>query len=63
MEKEGQKAIVIGRGGRTLKAIASRARRDMEELFGSKVFLEVWVKVRRGWTDSEAVLRRVGEEQ
>jgi GTP-binding protein Era len=63
VEKEGQKAIVIGRGGRSLKAIASRARRDMEELFGSKVFLEVWVKVRRGWTENEAVLRRVGEEQ
>jgi GTP-binding protein Era len=54
VEKEGQKPIVIGRGGKTLKAIASRARRDMEALFGGKVFLEVWVKVRKGWADSEA---------
>jgi GTP-binding protein Era len=63
VEKEGQKAIVIGRGGRTLKTIASHARREMEELFGSKVFLEVWVKVRRRWAENEASLRRVGEGQ
>jgi GTP-binding protein Era len=60
VEKEGQKPIVIGKGGKTLKAIASRARRDMEALFGGKVFLEVWVKVRKGWADSEA--RRLGAE-
>lgn len=62
VDKEGQKAIVIGKEGRTLKAIASRARADMEQLFGGKVFLEVWVKVRRGWAESAAALRRVGEE-
>ena len=54
VEKDGQKPIVIGKGGKTLKAIASRARRDMEALFGGKVFLEVWVKVRKGWADGEA---------
>ena len=58
VDKDGQKPIVIGKGGKTLKAIASRARRDMETLFGGKVFLEVWVKVRKGWADSEA--RRLG---
>jgi GTP-binding protein Era len=58
VEKEGQKPIVIGKGGQTLKSIASRARRDMEALFGGKVFLEVWVKVRKGWADSEA--KRLG---
>jgi GTPase len=58
VDKDGQKPIVIGKGGKTLKAIASRARRDMEALFGGKVFLEVWVKVRKGWADSEA--RRLG---
>src|SRR5262245_30153312 len=62
VDKEGQKPIVIGKGGKTLKSIASRARRDMETLFGGKVFLEVWVKVRKGWADSEAVLRRLSEE-
>jgi GTP-binding protein Era len=63
VDKEGQKPIVIGKGGTTLKSIASRARRDMEALFGGKVFLEVWVKVRKGWAHSEAVLRRLGEEE
>jgi len=62
VDKEGQKPIIIGKGGKTLKSIASRARREMEGLFGGKVFLEVWVKVRKGWADSEAVLRRLGEE-
>jgi GTPase len=63
VDKEGQKAIVIGKGGKTLKSIASRARRDMETLFGGKVFLEVWVKVRKGWAESAAVLKRLGEEE
>jgi GTP-binding protein Era len=58
--KEGHKPIVIGKQGSRLKTIASRARRDMEQLFGGKVFLEVWVKVRRGWADNEANLRRMG---
>ena len=60
VDKEGQKAIVIGKGGKQLKTIASQARRDMERLFGGKVFLEVWVKVKRGWTESAAVLKRMG---
>ena len=60
VDKEGQKAIVIGKGGKQLKTIASQARRDMERLFGGKVFLEVWVKVKRGWAESAAVLKRMG---
>jgi len=60
VEKEGQKAIVIGAQGKKLKAIASGARRHLEQLFGSKVFLEVRVKVRRGWSDNAAALRRMG---
>jgi GTP-binding protein Era len=60
VEKDNHKAIVIGRDGAKLKAIATAARRDMEKLFGGKVFLELWVKVRRGWTEDEAVLRRLG---
>ncbi|MCZ7564308.1 MAG: GTPase Era [Burkholderiales bacterium] len=62
VEKPGQKAIVIGEGGEKLKAIASAARRDMEALFGGKVFLEVWVRVRKGWRGSAAELRRLGYE-
>ena len=60
VEKDAHKAMVIGAGGEKLKAIASGARRDMEKLFGGKVYLEVWVKVRRGWTDDEAALGRLG---
>ena len=60
VDKDGQKGIVIGARGAMLKSIATRARRDMERLFGGKVFLEVWVKVRRGWADNEGALRRMG---
>ena len=58
--KEGHKAIIIGSGGSKLKEIATAARLDMERLFGGKVYLQVWVKVRSGWTDDEAALRRMG---
>jgi GTP-binding protein Era len=60
VDKDSQKAIVIGKQGAKLKAIATRARQDMERLFGGKVFLEVWVKVRRGWADSASALKRMG---
>jgi GTPase len=60
VEKEGHKAIVIGAGGSKLKTIASEARQDMERMFGSKVYLETWVRVRSGWTDDERALRRMG---
>jgi GTPase len=58
--KEGHKAIVIGKDGEKLKAVATAARLDMEKLFGGKVYLEVWVKVRRGWTEDESQVRRFG---
>jgi GTP-binding protein Era len=60
VDKDSQKAIVIGKQGAKLKEIATRARQDMERLFGGKVFLEVWVKVRRGWANSESALKRMG---
>lgn len=60
VDKDGQKAIVIGKGGEKLKAVGTQARRDMEQLFGGKVFLEVWVKVKSGWADSTATLKRMG---
>jgi GTP-binding protein Era len=60
VDKPGQKAIVIGQGGAKLKDIATQARQDMEKLFGGKVFLEVWVKVKGGWMDDAAVLKRLG---
>jgi len=62
VDKPGQKAIIIGREGEKLKAIASAARQDMEKLFGGKVFLEVWVRVKRGWADDERSLKTLGYE-
>jgi GTP-binding protein Era len=60
VDKPGQKAIVIGQGGGKLKDIATQARQDMEKLFGGKVFLEVWVKVKGDWMNDAAVLKRLG---
>lgn len=62
VEREGQKAIVIGAGGRRAKAIGSAARRGMEELLGRRVFLKLWVRVRAGWSDDETALRQFGYE-
>ena len=60
VERDGQKAIVIGTGGEQLKAIGSAARRAMEKMFGRRVFLELWVRVRESWSDDEAMLSRLG---
>ena len=62
VERDSQKAIVLGRGGERLKAMATAARKDMERLFGGKVYLGVWVKVRRAWTDDARMLRQLGYE-
>jgi GTP-binding protein Era len=62
VDREGHKAIVIGKGGGSLKRIASEARQDMERLFGSKVYLEIWVKVKSGWNDDERLLKSLGYE-
>ena len=62
VEREGQKAIVIGKGGIRLREIASKARLSMERLFDAKVFLETWVRVREGWSDDEAALKTLGYE-
>jgi GTP-binding protein Era len=60
VDKESQKAIVIGEGGRQIKAIGSDARRGLEALLGARVHLALWVKVRAGWRDDPAVLRLLG---
>jgi GTPase len=60
VERESQKPIVIGNGGERMKAISTGARVGMEKLFGRKVFLETWCRVREGWSDDEAALRRFG---
>jgi len=60
VERSGQKAIIIGKGGQRLKQIGRDARIEMEELFDSKVFLELWVKVKDGWADDERALKSLG---
>ncbi len=60
VERESQKPIVIGAKGELLKRISSAARKDMESLFGGKVYLGVWVKVKRDWTGDERLLRQLG---
>lgn len=60
VERSGQKSIVIGKKGELLKQVGQDAREEMEKLFGCKVFLQLWVKVREGWSDNERVLRNLG---
>lgn len=62
VERESQKAIVLGAKGERLKQMATAARKDMEKLFGGKVYLGTWVKVRKAWTDDARVLRQLGYE-
>ena len=62
VERESHKGMVIGEGGELLKRIGSETRVELERLTGSKVFLELWVKVRSGWADSEEHLRSYGYE-
>ena len=57
VDKAGHKAMVIGKRGEKLKLIGTDARRDMEKLFGGKVFLQIWVKVKHGWADDERTLK------
>ena len=59
-ERENQKPIIIGKGGERLKKISTEARLDMEKLFGCKVFLKVWVKVKSGWADDARFLKELG---
>jgi GTPase len=60
VEKDSQKAIVIGKNGERLKTVGTDARLDMERLFGMKVFLELWVKVKPAWREDEQMLGELG---
>jgi GTP-binding protein Era len=60
VDKNSQKPMIIGKGGLKLKQISTEARQDMEKLFGSKVYLETWVKVRSGWADDARALKSLG---
>lgn len=60
VDKDSQKAILIGKGGEKLKKISTEARLDMEKLFDTKVFLKIWVKVKSGWAEDIRFLRELG---
>ena len=60
VEREGQKKILIGKNGSSLKLIGTEARKEMELLFNAKVMLNLWVKVKSGWSDDERALRSLG---
>ncbi|MFZ9257344.1 MAG: GTPase Era [Burkholderiaceae bacterium] len=60
--RDAHKAMLIGQKGARLKEISTQSRLDMEKLFGGKVYLEIWVKVKSGWADNEASLRAYGYE-
>jgi GTP-binding protein Era len=60
VERDSQKGILIGKNGSMLKEIGRQAREEMERLLGSKIFLELWVKVKKDWRNREAILKSLG---
>jgi GTP-binding protein Era len=60
VEKKSHKGIIIGKNGKMLKKIGTRARKDVEKLLQQKVYLDLWVKIEKDWRDNEALLRRMG---
>ncbi|MGX7199854.1 GTPase Era [Enterococcus nangangensis] len=60
VERDSQKGIIIGKGGKMLKIIGTKARQDIEHLLGDKVFLELWVKVQKDWRDKKVYLNDYG---
>lgn len=63
VDRSSQKGIIIGKGGKMLKEIGIRARRDIENMLGDKIFLELWVKVQKDWRDKQAYLQDYGYRQ
>jgi GTP-binding protein Era len=60
IERDSQKGIVIGKGGKKLKSIGTAARIDIEKLLGEKVLLKLWVKVKKKWSEDERFLKELG---
>ncbi len=60
VDRDGQKGIIVGKGGAKLKEIGTRAREQMQSLFGKRVHLSLWVKVRKGWADNSRMLKSLG---
>ena len=60
VERDSQKGIIIGKGGKMLKQIGTKARQDIEYLLDDKVYLELWVKVQKDWRDKKIYLQDFG---
>jgi GTP-binding protein Era len=60
VEREGQKIIVIGKQGEVMKKVGQRAREDLEKMLEKRVYLNLWVKVKKGWSDNERALQSLG---
>ena len=63
VERNSQKGIIIGKGGKMLKQIGVKARKDIELMLGDKVYLELWVKVQPNWKDRQVDLQALGYKQ
>lgn len=61
-ERKSHKSIIIGKNGRKIKGVGKSSREEIERLLGSKVYMELWVKVKRDWRDNENILRNLGYE-
>lgn len=63
VDKESQKPIIIGKKGEQLKKVGTYARLDLEKYFEKKVYLQLWIKIKTGWSDDEKMLRQLGYEE
>lgn len=62
-ERESHKAIIIGKGGKKIKGVGKSARKDIENLLGSKVYMDIWIKVKKNWRDKEGLIRNFGYDR
>jgi len=63
VEKRSHKGIIIGKNGRMLKEVGSLARKELEKILHTKIFLDLWVKIEKNWRDDKNLLRRLGYKE
>ena len=63
VEKKSHKGIIIGKNGKMLKKLGSWARKDIEKLMGTKVYLDLWVRVKKDWREDKNLLRQMGYKE